>query len=120
LKITAIGVAGFLLTCLAVIVGMGVLPEYISPVVGLMAFVIIMLAYGFGRVVLHVSLGKYVQERFSHTGRGSETLAILMGVLACTVILSLPYIWTLALFAMFSVGTGLVLTARSSTFWKVS
>ena len=120
LKITAIGVAGFLLTCLAVLVGMSVLPEYISPVVGLMAFVIIMLAYGFGRVVMHVSIGKYLQERFSKAGRGSETISILIGVLACTVILSLPYVWTLALFALFSIGTGLVLTARSSTFWKAS
>jgi hypothetical protein len=120
LKITAIGVAGFLLTCLAVMVGMSVLPEYISPVVGLMAFVIIMLAYGFGRVVLHVSIGKYLQERFSKRGRGSETISILIGVLACTAILSLPYVWTLALFAFFSIGTGLVLTARSSNFWKAS
>ena len=120
LKITAIGVAGFLLTCVAVIVGMSVLPEYISPIIGLMSFVIVMLAYGFARVVMHVSIGKYLQERFFHTGRGSETLAILTGVLVCTAILSLPYVWTLGLFALFSIGTGLVLTARSSTFWKAS
>jgi hypothetical protein len=120
LKITAIGVAGFLLTCLGVIAGMGVLPEYISPVIGLMAFAMIMLAYGFGRVVLHVFIGKLLQGRFSNSGRGSETLAILFGVLALTVILSLPYIWTLALFALFSIGTGLVLTSRSSHSWKAS
>ena len=120
LKITAIGVAGFLLTCLAVIAGMSVLPEYVSPVVGLMAFAMIMLAYGFGRVVLHVYIGKLLQERFSNGGRGSETFAILFGVLALTIILSLPYIWTLALFALFSIGTGLVLTSRSSHSWKAA
>jgi hypothetical protein len=120
LKITAIGVAGFLLTCLAVVAGMSVLPEHISPIVGLMAFVMIMLAYGYGRVVVHVYIGKLLQERFSNSGRGSETLAILFGVLACTIMLCLPYIWTLALFALFSIGTGLVLTARSSPTWKAS
>jgi len=118
LKITAIGVAGFILTCLAVIAGMGVLPEYISPVIGLMAFAMIMLAYGFGRVVLHVFIGKLLQERFSTGGRGSETLAILFGVLTLTVLLSLPYVWTLALFALFSIGIGLVLTSRSAHSWK--
>jgi len=118
LKITAIGVAAFLLTCLVVIAGMGVLPEYISPIVGLMAFAMIMLAYGFGRVVLHVYIGKLLQERLSNGGRGSETFAILFGVLALTLVLSLPYVWTLALFALFSIGTGLVLTSRSSHSWK--
>ena len=118
LKITAIGVAGFLFTCLAVIAGMSVLPEYISPVVGLMAFAMIMLAYGFGRVVLHVYIGKLLQERAPNLGIRSETLAILFGVLTMTVLLSLPYIWTIALFGLFSLGTGLVLTARSPQRWK--
>jgi hypothetical protein len=118
LKITAIGVAGFLLTCLAVIAGLSVLPEYISPVVGLMAFAMVMLAYGFGRVVLHVFIGKLLQERFSNLGGRSETFAILFGVLALTILLSLPYVWTLALFLLFAIGTGLVLTARSSPSWK--
>jgi hypothetical protein len=115
LKLTAIGVVAFLLSCLAVIAGMSVLPDHISPVVGLMAFVVIMLAYGFGRVVLHVYIGKLLQERI---GGHSETLAILLGVLALTIVLSIPYIWTIALFLLFSIGAGLVLTARSSTPWK--
>ncbi|HJS50760.1 MAG TPA: hypothetical protein VJ781_02580, partial [Pyrinomonadaceae bacterium] len=90
----------------------------ISPIVGLMAFAMIMLAYGFGRVVLHVFIGKLLQERLSNGGRGSETFAILFGVLALTLVLSLPYVWTFALFALFSIGTGLVLTSRSSRSWK--
>ena len=118
LKIAAIGVVGFLLTCLIVIAGMSVLPEYISPFIGLMAFAMIMLAYGFGRVVLHIAIGKLLQERLSADGRGSETLAILFGVLALTVLISIPYVWTLALFMLFSIGTGLVLTSRSSHSWK--
>jgi hypothetical protein len=120
LKVTAIGVAGFLATCVAMIVGMSVLPEYLSAIVGLMVFAMIMLAYGFGRVVLHVSLGKLIQDRMTFMGTRSDTLAILFGVLACTIILSLPYIWTVALFLLFSLGTGLVITARSSGSWKLA
>ncbi len=120
LKITAIGVAAFLLTCVAVIAGLGALPEYISPVLGVMAFAMIMLAFGFGRVVLHVYIGKLLQDRFPNAGGRSETLAILFGVLALTVLLSLPYIWTIALFLMFSIGTGLVLTSRSSNTWRAA
>jgi hypothetical protein len=101
-----------------VIAGLSLLPEYISPILGVMGFAIIMLAYGFGRVVLHVHIGKMLQEWLPKAGGRSETLAILFGVLALTIILSLPYVWTIALFLMFSIGTGLVITARSSSPWQ--
>jgi hypothetical protein len=48
----------------------------------------------------------------------SETLAIFIGVVAWTIVLSIPYIWTIALFILFSTGVGLVLTARSPRTWK--
>jgi hypothetical protein len=48
----------------------------------------------------------------------SETLAILIGVVAWTLLLSIPYVWTLALFALFSAGIGLVLTARPQRNWQ--
>lgn len=120
LKIGAFGAAGFVIACIAVIVGVSFLPEYLAAVVGLMSFVLIMLAYGFGRVVLHVSIGRFLLERLLPDSRPSESVSILCGVLISIVILSLPYVWPLALFAFFAVGTGLVLTARSTRQWKAS
>jgi hypothetical protein len=120
LKITAVGAGGFIVTCIAVIVGLGFLPEYLSAVLGSMAFVLIMLAYGFGRVVLHVSIGKFVLDRMIPDRKYSEALSILVGVLFSIVLLSFPYVWPIALFGFFSIGTGLVLTARSTRSWKAS
>ncbi|HEX6126742.1 MAG TPA: polymer-forming cytoskeletal protein [Pyrinomonadaceae bacterium] len=116
LKIVAIGVAAFLVTTIGVIASLKVLPNYLGAIFGLMAFFLLMLAYVFGRVALNVSVGKILQKRFLGDNR-SETSAILIGVIAWTLLLSIPYVWTLALFVLFAAGSGLVLTARSQSDW---
>lgn len=118
LKILAIGIAAFLLTSIAVVGSLSILPNYLSAILGLMAFALLMLAYVFGRVVLHLSIGKFLQKRFLSVKNRSETLAIFTGVIFWTLLLSVPYVWTLALLALFSAGTGLVLTARSQNGWR--
>ena len=120
LKISGFGAAGFILACVAVIVGLGFLPEYVSAIFGLMAFVLVMLAYGFGRVVLHIIIGKFVLERFMSGRKVSESFSILTGVVLAIAMLSFPYVWPIALFCFFSIGTGLVLTARGTRPWKIS
>lgn len=120
LKITAIGFFSLLAVTIAVIGSVSVLPSYLSAIVGLMAFVLLMLAYVFGRVALHVSIGKLLQKHLLSENNQSETLAILIGVVVWTLLLSIPYVWTLALLALFSAGIGLVLTARTTTRWKTS
>jgi len=118
LKVIAIGVAAFLVTTIGVVGSLSVLPNYLSAIFGLMAFVLLILAYVFGRVALHVSVGKLLQKRLLGGKNNSETLAILIGVVAWTLLLSIPYVWTLALFALFSAGIGLVLTARPQRNWQ--
>jgi hypothetical protein len=118
LKVIAIGVAAFLLTTIGVVGSLSVLPNYLSAVFGLMAFVLLMLAYVFGRVALHVSVGKFLQKHLLGGKNSSEALSILIGVVAWTLLLSVPYVWTLALFVLFSAGIGLVLTARSQRNWQ--
>ena len=118
LKITAIGIAGFIITTIFVIGSLSFLPTYVNAIVSLMAFVLLMLAYVFGRVALQVSIGKRMQKRFLTENKHSETLAILIGVLIWTIFLSIPYLWTLSFFALLSVGVGLVLTARSNVGWQ--
>jgi hypothetical protein len=85
-----------------------------------MAFVLLMLAYVFGRVALQLSVGKFLQKNLLPNGNRSETIAILFGVLFWTVLLSVPYLWTLAVLSLFVAGLGLVLTARSANVWRQS
>jgi hypothetical protein len=119
LKVVAIGAATFLLTTIGVVGSLKVLPNPLGVVFGMMAFALLMLAYVFGRVALNVSVGKMLQKYLLGEKHSSEALAILIGVLTWTLLLSIPYIWTLALFILFSTGVGLVLTARSQGNWRV-
>ena len=118
LKIGAIGAGSFLLIAFAMIGGTLVLPNYLSATLVLMGVTVMLLGFVFGRVVLQVSVGKLIQKHFLAGNNRSETLAILIGVLAWTLLLSLPYVWIIALFAIFAAGVGLVLTGRTSPKWQ--
>lgn len=118
LKVVAIGVAAFLGTTFGVGAMLQLLPNPFGVIFGLMAFTLMMLAYIFGRVALNVSVGKLLQKYLLGEKNSSETLSILIGVVAWTLVLSIPYIWTIALFTLFSTGVGLVLTARSPRNWQ--
>ncbi len=118
LKIVAIGVAAFLGTIFGVAAMLQLMPNPFGVIFGLMALTLLMLAYILGRVALNVSVGKVLQKYFLGEKNNSETLAILIGVVAWTLVLSIPYIWTIALFILFSTGIGLVLTARSQPKWS--
>ncbi len=118
LKVIGVGFFALLVATIGVIGSISFLPNYLSVVFGLMSFVLLMLSFVFGRVALHVSFGKLLQKHFLSEKNQSETLAIFVGVIVWTVLLSIPYLWTFALLALFSAGIGLVLTARSPSVWK--
>ena len=118
LKVFAIGFFGFWVTIFAVIAGLKFLPDYLSAIVGLMAFILLILGYVFGRASLQMTVGKLLQKKFLSEKRQSETSALLIGVIFWTILLSIPYLWTFALLTLFSASIGLVLTARSSNNWQ--
>ncbi|MEJ7846998.1 MAG: polymer-forming cytoskeletal protein [Pyrinomonadaceae bacterium] len=120
LKVIGIGFFAFLVVTIGVVGSFSFLPNYLSGILGLMSIVLLMLAFVFGRVVLNVSFGKLLQKHFLPDNNQSETLAIFIGVVVWTVILSIPYLWPFALLALFSAGIGLVLTARSPIGWKTN
>lgn len=120
LKVSGLGVAGLILVTVFVITSLQLLPDYAGAIVGVMGFALLMLAYGFGRIAMQVSAGKILQKHLPKGASRSESVAILLGVLVWTVILSIPYLWTLAVVILFSVGIGLVLTARSGSGWKTA
>ena len=118
LKVFALGALAFVLSSGLIVVGAVGLPNYLGATLGLLGFLVLILGYVFGRVSLQISLGKLVQKHVLSEGNRSETLTLLIGVLIWTLLLSLPYIWLIALFTVFSVGIGLVLTGRSTRKWK--
>ena len=118
LKICALGAVVFLAVMVVIVGGALVLPDYLSVTLGLMGTMLLLLGYIFGRVALQVSIGKAVQKHFLSDNNRSETLAILIGVLLVTLLLSLPYVWVIALFSIFAVGIGLILTGRAVPKWQ--
>ena len=114
LKVFGIGSLSFVVITLGVMLSLGMLPGFVSGIIGLMAFVLVMLAYVFGRVALQAGVGRYVLKLFV-SGKPSETLSLLTGACIWTLLLSIPYVWTAALFCLFTASLGLVFTARGKT-----
>lgn len=120
LKIIAIGFFSFLGATVGVMACLNFLPNYINAIVVFMVFLLLILAYVFGRVALQLIVGKQLQKQFLPESKQSETLAILIGVIVWTVFLSVPYLWAFALLALISASVGLVLTARTTSGWQKS
>ncbi len=117
-KVLALGIAGLLGMGAAVLLSAAYLPGYLAGLVPLMIIFLLFLAFIFGRVALQVSFGKFLQKHLVPDNMQSETLAILLGVFGWTLILSIPYLWTLALVVVFAASVGLVFTARSGNPWQ--
>ena len=120
LKVFGFGTIGIFLTTFGVMLSLGFLPNYIGAIVGLMALVILLLAYVFGRVALQASTGKWLQKIFLPEKKQSETIELFIGAFVWSVILSLPFVWTFAWVALLIASLGLVLTARSTNGWVKS
>ena len=118
LKVIAFGLTSFVLVIIAVITGFSVLPTNFSGIIFLMGILMIFLATIFGRVALQVSAGKWLQKQLLPEKYHSESVSLLIGALVLTVLLSVPYLWTIAVFLLFGASLGLVLTARSSHRWE--
>ncbi|KXK04809.1 MAG: hypothetical protein UZ17_ACD001000812 [Acidobacteria bacterium OLB17] len=112
-KVCAIGAGVFLLTGIIVIASALTLPNFLAAAAIGLCMLLLLFGYVFGRIALHVSLGKWIQRTTFPENNRSETLATLTGVLVWTLILSLPFIWPIALFATFAFGIGLIVLAAS-------
>jgi hypothetical protein len=118
LKITALGAGSLIVTSSAIVAGVILLPNYLAATLALMGILMLVLGYVFGRVALQVTVGKLVQKHLLSDTSRSETMAIFAGVVIWTVLLSIPYLWLLSLFAVFAIGIGLILTGRSPSRWQ--
>lgn len=118
LKVFAFGSVGFVVTVTIVMFSLSFLPNYVYAIVILMAFVLLLLSFVFGRVALQASMGKQIQKLLLPENKHSETVALLIGTVVWTMLLSIPYLWMLALIALIAASLGLVLTARSTNDWQ--
>lgn len=118
LKVVAFGMLGFLAMTIGVMLSLSFLPGYAYAIILIMAFLMMLVSFVFGRVALQVSVGKRLQKRFFPDRKHSETLALFVGTLVWTVLLSLPYVWVFALILLISASFGLILTARSNNSWQ--
>jgi hypothetical protein len=113
LKIVGIGFLGIVLCTIGVIFALGFLPSVLSTIIGLMVLFLLILAYVLGRTTLQVVFGKWLQKKLVPEKWQSESLSLLIGAFVWTVLLSIPFLWTLALVGLMSVSIGLVVTSRS-------
>lgn len=120
LKVAGFGLGGLIAAVAVVIAAASTLPEYLSAVVWVMTFLLLILAYVFGRVTLQILVGKSIQKYLFSDRKHPESLAILYGVIVWTTLLSLPFVWTFVLLTLFAVGIGLVLTAKSGDGWRTA
>lgn len=116
-KLIAIGALAFWVITFATIVSISFLPVYLNIIIVPMAFLALILPLFYGRAALQVSVGKWIQKQILLEKYKSESLAILLGTLFWTVLLSIPYLWIVVVFFLFAAGLGLVLTVRSRQKW---
>jgi hypothetical protein len=117
-RVAAIGFLGSILMTFGVVAGLGVLPTFIGALVGLMALILLLLAYLFGRVAIQAATGQWLQRRFFPEKYRSESVALLAGTVLWTILSSLPYVWPLVGAGLLVACLGLALTARYRVGWK--
>ncbi len=118
LRVAVIGVLGVAVIAIGVPVSLRYLPTPISVLVGLTALLLILIAWLFGRVMIHAATGRWLQRRYLPIGKGSESVALLLGTSFWIVLSSLPYVWPFVVTVIFVTSLGLALTARYHVSWR--
>ena len=117
-RVAIIGVVGSLIIFPGVILGLRYLPFTISVLLGLMAFLLILVSLLFGRVIIYAATGRWLQRRLWKNGGNSEAVALLLGTTFWIALSSLPYVWPVVVAVVIVTSLGLALTARYRVGWK--
>jgi hypothetical protein len=118
LRVAIIGLLGSVVIAFGVPVALHLLPPALGVFVGVLAVLLLVVAYLFGRVAIHAATGRWLQRLLLHEHTRSESVALLIGALFWTIVLSLPYLWAFAAAALIVTSLGLALTARYRLHWK--
>jgi hypothetical protein len=117
LRVAVIGLLGSIVVTLGVFVSLLVLPPVIGAVISIMALLLVIVATLFGRVVIFLATGRWLQRHFLPRLQ-SESVTLLLGVTFWVVMASLPYVWPIIIAGLLVVSLGLALTARYRMSWK--
>jgi hypothetical protein len=117
-RVGIIGFVGSIVMTFGVVAGLSVLPTVIAALVGLMALILILLAYLFGRVAIQAATGQWLQRKFFGEKYRSESVVLLTGTMFWAILLSLPYVWPFVGAGLLVASLGLALTARYRVGWK--
>jgi hypothetical protein len=120
LRVAVIGTAGLFVTTVGVPVCLLILPAPLGTLVGLLALILILISFLFGRVIICGATGRWLQRKYIPLGRNSEAVALLIGTIFWVILLSLPYIWPLVIAILMVASLGLALTARYRVGWNRS
>lgn len=118
LRVAAIGFLCAVVIFFGVPACLSILPTPVGALVGVMALLLLIVAYLFGRAVIHAATGRWLQRQFSKAGKPSESIALLLGAGFWAVALSLPYVWPLVVAGLLVASLGLALTAGQRVSWK--
>lgn len=117
-RVGIIGFVGSIVMTFGVVAGLSALPTVIAALVGLAALILILLAYLFGRVAIQAATGQWLQRKLLGERYRSESVALLVGTIFWSILLSLPYVWPFIGAGLLVASLGLALTARYRVGWK--
>jgi hypothetical protein len=119
IRVAVIGLVGAVAITLGVLGSLWLLPSIVSAAVSILALLLAIVATVFGRVVIVVATGRWLQRKlFRQTN--SESIMLLLGVTFWIVVSSIPYIWPLVQAGLLVASLGLALTARYRVGWKTN
>ena len=118
LRVALIGITGAIVVSACVLVCLWILPQMMSALVGIMALMLIMVAWLFGRVILAAATGRWLQRKYIPLAKHSESVALLLGTIFWVLLTSLPYVWPIVVLMMVVISLGLALTARYRGGWR--
>jgi len=119
LRVAVIGIVGLFVLTIGVFLCLLVLPSLVGAVLSILAALLLIVATLFGRVVISVATGRWLQRKFLPRLK-SDSVILLVGVMFWVVVASLPYVWPIVDAGMLLVSLGLALTARYRLSWKKS
>ncbi|HEY1402526.1 MAG TPA: hypothetical protein VGB05_00215 [Pyrinomonadaceae bacterium] len=118
LRVAIIGLLAAFVLAFGVPVALHVLPPVLGLFTGVLSILLLLVAYLFGRVAIHAATGRWLQRLLLREEQRSESIALLLGAAFWAVVLSLPYLWSLAVPALVITSLGLALTVRYRIGWK--
>ena len=116
IRVAIIGLVGAVAITLGVLGSLWLLPSIVSAAIAVLALLLAIVATVFGRVVIVVSTGRWLQRRFLPRLK-SESVILLLGVTFWIVLSSIPYVWPFVQAGLLVASLGLALTARYRVGW---